>query len=316
MTEIASMPDNPSTNTQSSNMTKYGMSRPFTSSNPNQQLYGYIDDGYTLDLNGICTGDLITNTGTKRVTLLSIDNKPSYNLNSINNPSQILVMSKDNKYIFLYPSGSISTLSSNDTIGPFLSLVVLIFAIKKYNISIPLITDYELLFKAASNSKYTPSEIDPNLPSNKIILEKMIMLADAPNTDPLNSLDSTKNKSWSDLSGLLKTYYQLYDYDISNLCISYVANDLTTIPNNVSQFDCRNTEKIINNPIESTRSSGLFESSGSSELSITDNSGLYPMIGGGVFLGVGLLIVIGLYFLMESKPIKNKSSSSGGYYYF
>jgi hypothetical protein len=350
---------NPNKNTQSYIMTNYEISRPFTSSKSNKQLCGYIDDGYTMDSNGMCTGNLITVEGstpsidgtlvftgersintTKQVTLLSIMNKPSYNLKSINDPLQILIMTKDNKYIFPYPYETISILSINETFGLFMSLVSLIFAIKIYNISIPLITDYELLYNASINSLYNPSKIDTTLPSYKITLQKMIMLADEPDTDPSKSLDSSKVKSWSDLSGLLKTFNQLYDHDLSNICISYSATDIKTIPDNVSYFDCRNAEKLnTNEPTNALRdeptnalrdeptSKPTNESNkllndliNESNNNSNDNTSFFmtPM-GIGIII-ILVLIIISIIIVNSSNKSSIQSSdnltSSGGYYYF
>ena len=308
-------------------LSKNEISRPFTISNPTLQLSGYIDDGYTIDPNGICTGNLITVEGsrtvntTKVVSLLAIENKESYNLNSINDPLQILVMSKDNKYIFLYPNSSLSNLSFNDIFGQFMSLVSLIFAIKIYNISIPLITDYELLYNASINSLYKPIGIDPNLPSYKIILQKMIMLADAPDTDPSNLLDKTKVKTWSDLYGLLKSFNKLYDIDTSNLCISYIASDINTIPNNILQFDCRNTEKLNTNELklnDKSINNLLNELINESNNNNNNSSFFSTPIGIGVIIILILIIIIIIvvFFNNKSSMKSNDLTSSGGYYYF
>ena len=343
-------------------MTNYEISRPFTSSNPNKQLCGYIDDGYTIDSNGMCSGNLITIQGsvpvidktleytgprseniTKKVTLLAVNNKPSYNLNSINDPLQILIMSRDNKYIFPYPYETLSILSDSDTFGLFMSLVSLIFAIKKYNISIPLITNYELLYNASINESYKPLGIDSSLPSYKITLNKMIILADAPDTDSSKSLDTTKLKIWSDISSLLKTFNQLYDHEISNICISYTASDIKTIPTNVSYFDCRNTEKLnTNEPTnalkdESTNALKDASTNASKDASTNESTKLLNDLinesknnsneNTSFFmtpLGIGVIIILVLIIVSIVIVNSNKKSviqsadnltSSGGYYY-
>jgi len=142
---------------------KYGYSIPFMSG---VEMHGYIDDGYTIDENGICTGNLISSPDLKYVTLgvnqpiqvklLAIENKLSYNLNTINNSDQILVMSKDNKYIFPFYSGYTPGLEPQDkeTLTPYIynpiySFISIIFAIKTNNISIPLWTDFKDLMRIA-----------------------------------------------------------------------------------------------------------------------------------------------------------------------
>jgi hypothetical protein len=297
--------------------------------NININYIGYIDNGYTLNSNGMCNGNLITQkydditgyqTITKQVTLIAVENKLSYNLISINNPQQILIMSKDNKYIFPFGDGSFGT---NDMKESFLTLVTIIFAIKKYNISIPLYNNLYLLTIAANNPNYNPYDLDTPESTDTIPLIKMIKLANKPDTDPLNSLDSTNIKIWSDLSGYINTFYQLYSFDLSNMCISISSTNLNNIPKNVIQYDCRKTtimptNSLPDNPLQTNSLlntlllDNLQKNNSSSDNSSSDNSlfGRYTSL---IIIGfISLIILIIILYFFNSKP---KKLPRGGYYY-
>jgi hypothetical protein len=275
-----------------------------------QNFNGYIDDGYIIDISGMCTGNLINSKGSNKVNLFAIDNKLSYKLNTINDPDQILIMSKDNKYIFPFsphyvPGQLVFGLSSliKDSYNPFFELISIIFAIKIHNISIPLASDYLLLIKLSSSSTNVVPGIDPNDPL--ISVKKAIYLT----ANPVSEMNSRPVKVWNDISLMLKVFSQVYRSDISNMCISFSTPDISQIPINIGQFDCRNSTskyKLLDNEQTSPKNDLLFNTNNNTNNNIT-------YIGIFVFFLIITIIIVTIIMMSSSKEkLKNK----GGYYYF
>jgi hypothetical protein len=220
---------------------KYGVPAPFGSSLIG--YFGYIKNGYTIDENGICTGIFVSNNQSDiSVRLLAIDNKPTYNLNTINNPQQLLVMSEDNKYIFPYSPeytySSTPRFSDREPYNPIYSLISIIDAVKTNNISIPNAGDYINFMTSINNVNVPGLEITDPL----IIVKKAIHIASSPTEDMINYKPA---KYWSDIKAMLTVFSQIYGKDISDNCIFFSTSDITKIPKYLSLFDCR-TPKSFN----------------------------------------------------------------------
>jgi hypothetical protein len=300
----------------------------------NINYIGYIDDGYTLDANGMCSGNLITqtfmiNVGYKDITtpvkLLAFDNLPSYKINSPNNRQQILVLTKDNKYMFPFGDG---TYSSDINKVCFTTIVSIIYTTSKYNITIPLYSNVSVLFKAAQNPKYIPLNIDGSpfdFNQNQIsqdanTLVRMKFLGDAPGNDPAKSLDISKTQIWTDISNLMNVYYSYYTKDLSRQCVNISTTTISSVTGDIVKYDCRNvtpdTFSQAPNDQASTDQAPTDEAPSdqapSDQPSASPNQAGLPfdqgtMIGIGVGVGIFFLLIIGgviIFFMMSKKNKK------------
>ena len=220
-------------------MQKYGLPGPFLSAA--KGYCGYIKNGYTIDENGICTGTLVTGTIEYLAKLFAIDNKSIYNLNTINNPYQILVMSEDNKYIFPYNIDyTIDTkpvFPLREPYNPIYSLISIIEAAKTNNISIPNFSDYTGFLTSLENL------IIPGLDTNDPLftLKKGIAISSNPSKQLIERISQ---KFLSDINAIFKVFEKIYGKDISDKCISFSTSDISKIPANLAQFDCRKQNSL------------------------------------------------------------------------
>jgi hypothetical protein len=182
------------------------------------------------------------------VTNITIDLIPinnDWNLKSPNDPNQMIIMSSDNKYIFL-----------NRFFPPPSQLYQLLYAIIKNNIRIPSIINYMII------GNYTPTDdgVYSTLSNeNDIMWYKNYLIGKNPPQELLN-IDSNKN-TWNELSLIYKTYYDFNYNSFQNpipFCYNYttIINNPTFDPNNlISSTSCQSsinkskTSKLNTNPI-------------------------------------------------------------------
>lgn len=269
---------------------KYGISIPFVSTY-NNDYFGYIKNGYTIDENGICTGILVTNNQTdKSVRLLAIDNIPAYNLKTINDPKQLLVMSEDNKYIFPYSptfTYDAKPTFNSEPYNPTYSLISIIDAAKSNNFTMPYLPDVMDFLKYAVNVP-VPG-IDPTDP--KAGIKRAIHIASIPTEEMIKSKPAN---FWSDIKKIFTVFSQMYGKDISDNCISFSTTDITKIPKNLSQFDCRTSKSL-------------------SLTSFTSGNNLIYI---GICCCCCCLCIIAIIIVVMMSSSKKKLRRKGGYYYF
>jgi hypothetical protein len=268
---------------------KYGLPIPFFSVFSSSVFCGYIKNGYTIDENGICSGMFVSEGKNETpVRIFAIDNKPEYKLNTINKPYQLLVMSEDNKYIFPYSpeyTYDTSPISPHrEPYNPIYSLISIIDAAKKNNFTIPSVLDYIKLGTSLQNMNVPGLSSDDEL----FILKKIIHFGSNP-TEEMNQAFSPN--FLSNITAIFTAFSKIYGKDLSGNCISFSTTDISIIPKNLAQFDCRNQNNLSS--------------------FISGNNLIYV----GICCCCCLCIIALIFFLMMSSS-KKKIRRRGGYYYF
>ena len=280
--------------------------------------FGYVTS-YTKNSDGTFTCSLVSNTTGDRkfLTPSNSDFPLSTNFNtptattsikcvgilnsnvliSPNNPAQIIIMSNDNKYIFIpFNNGNIKP---NNIIQYYL----MTYSILKYNTKIPLYYNVEYLIQYVMSPKFTSTDSTYNsLPKSFTTLFYAAYLTGMNPPDVLLKINSDVTV-WSDVGYY---YFSIYNfligsqkidpkYEISsnkilkkngilpdNICIS---TDSPAVIPAISEYDCRNVPKgtpyIIKEHVENASMCGSSSSFSSSLSSIT-------LIGLLVFSGIAI----------------------------
>jgi len=184
-------------------------------------------------------------TITQTVDLIPIDN--TFNITSPNLPSQIIIMSRDNKFIFIQPPAPNDNFDNKSNI--ITSIYLLIYTIIKYRIPIPSLI-YVMAVSFASDAEPIDDGVYSKLPDDtntnfEIKREyKQYLTAFNPQLILLN-FDSDTSK-WKNISYFFLTMYQ--DKTGKNLipettCIDIRMNDP---PSQLKKFDCRNVKDGTN----------------------------------------------------------------------
>ena len=126
------------------------------------------------------------------------------NLKSPNNPDQMVIMSDDNKYIFI----PLTKLDDDQPKYLILYLFVITSAVVNYNITIPNCLDYIAVQISLSDSNYVPNDITynnlPDKSGDKWNYRGYLFCQNPPN----NLLSINSNKSaWTDIGYMYKVLY-------------------------------------------------------------------------------------------------------------
>jgi hypothetical protein len=203
---------------------------------------GYVSTtGYSKNADGTFTCNVTTiDTGTKTKTTSGIyigvlnENK----LVSPNSPKQMVVMSSDNKYIFIpcTISGSNYTISSFNDL--FYYLVCLAFV--NYNIKIP---NFDNFITFSSIAEKAPAPDDPiydNLSGDRQKRYKEFLLGQNPTVELLNINNDTS--IWSDIGNISKS---IFDLNLPDKTTNLISNkfcfkiDSTNVLPGLESRDCR-----------------------------------------------------------------------------
>ena len=287
----------------------------------NSNSIGYVST-YVQNSNGTYKCTLISKQiGSNSTTNLSPS--PTNQINCIgilnsnilispNNPEQTIIMSQDNKYIFI-PLNDSNNLPDQESI---IKYYLTTYAILKYNINIPLQTNLTSITQYASSPSFTSTDSTYNsLSSSQNILKSYYAMYLTGMNPPPNFLNNNKDvKVWNDLGYLGLTKYQYVSQSLSvnpaynpsiltfqkgnkiipdNVC---VTTDSQTIITSISSYDCRNvpngTPYILGENIKNSQNCGS-SSSCSSSLSF--------------FLIIGLLLFSGIKI---AQTIDNRNNNN------
>lgn len=217
---------------------------------------------------------------------------------SLNDPSQILIMSSDNKYIFIPLINNI--LASN----AILQYYLMICSIIKYNTGIPLMDNFMGILEYAKSPKFKSSDTVYNsistsdLSGTNLKSYYAMYLTGLNPPDELLTINSNKSQ-WNDIGYI---FYTVYNYNVAakkidpksdptnilvpgngiipdNICIQ---TDSPTVIPSISAFDCRNVKNgssYISHESNQTSQSCGSSSSSSSSLSFMLCIGLLVMSG-------------------------------------
>ena len=200
-------------------------------------LFGFVKEGeYTKNNDGTftCTLNTVTNLFEQKpqtITANFIGILNNNNIQSPNSTNQIIIMSSDNKYIFIqndrmYDNSSMMLLS------------IIIYTIKMYNISIPDLLNIIFLILEASN--YIPNDVTwiNMTDGQEKELYKYYLLGLNP-TDNLLSVNSNK-KIWSDIGYIFNVLYvNIIHISFPNFCVNI---DSPNVLPNADLIDCRNNQ--------------------------------------------------------------------------
>jgi hypothetical protein len=284
---------------------------------------GYVTT-YVQNSNGTYTCTLLSKqTGSSSTTNLSPS--PTNQINCVgilnsnilispNNSDQTIIMSQDNKYIFI-PVNASNTLINQESI---LNYYLTTYTVLKYNINIPLQTNITSITQYISSGFTSNDTIYNSLNSSQSMLKfyyAMYLTGMNPPSVLVNgSTQSNILKIWNDIGYLGLTKYQYISQSLSvnsaynpsiltfqkgnkiipdNVC---VTTDSQTIITSISSYDCRNvpngTPYILGENIKNSQNCGS-SSSCSSSLSF--------------FLIIGLLLFSGIKI---AQTIDNRNNNN------
>ena len=288
---------------------------------------GFVKKGeYTQNADGTFTCKINQMTDPKKSTDVIIVSSKCigiFNVNNIispNRPDQMIILSDDNKYIFLQINLYNNTINNNE----YVEVYSLSLAFINYGVTIPNYTDLQSFIPALINFPAPTNDSTYNsLPegSRKMHYKAYLMGLNIPNE--LLNINSDR-KVWSSMSYLFKTVYDLnYDTDSYVGPPSYcVKIDSPTVLSNVSKYDCRsnvNASPVITKSINST---GLTNSTGGGATGGTvpiptvskpvesDNTVTYVVVS----VVVLALLGGGAYFMMGSSAKAAVEKKKGGHF--
>jgi len=251
---------------------------------------GYVDaKDYKVNPDGTLTYKLtsINPPNNNNITLPAILN--TNHIKSPNNPDQILIMSSDDKYIFLSSPKKES-----------LELYVIIYAYLNYNITIPTKTNCDLFKKEMASLKNDP-RLD-GLSNFTLILHAGYLLGQSP-TPALLNIDS-KIKTWNDIGFYYKSFSDLFGISVDKVapsvpvtvCMNYTSSNPSSNDCRDSGNDCRSCPGAKTEL--STGMNAVLNSSPSD--SSTSNSSTYTIYGAVVIVLCCCCSLIGGAFIMMS----------------
>jgi hypothetical protein len=289
------------------------------------EIIGYVENNYKLNsTNGLYTCTLYTcnpiksngkppekpplsfiidtspPTITQQIDLIPINN--TFGITSPNIPSQMIVMSKDSKFIF------IESKRANSEYIKY--LYIFIYGITKYRVPVPnfihllavVIADM-LNLTEATDDVYSKLPDDSQI-NNKIKhAYKAYLISSNPGKELL-SLDSNVN-SWKNVSYI---FYTQYKCELDNTLIpntTCIDIEMDTPPDSLKNSDCRNVKDGKNYIIPK------YELSDTSDLLKTNSQIFMIVIGVILFVCLCSSSVAG-FFLIK----KSSGKSRGGYQYY
>ena len=209
------------------------------------------------------------------------------NIQSPNTINQMILMSSDNKYIFI-PNDHLYESTS------MMMLYIITYTIKMYDISIPNILN--LVFLLYESSNYIPNDIIwENMPDGE---EKDIYKYYLLGLNPTNNLLSINlnRKIWSDIGNIFNVIYtHLTNKSFPNYCVN--IDSPSDLPN-ANLIDCRNNpfgSDIVSIPTPSMPYITPSESDMTPSYSPEDNQTTTPSTSGNLGTIVVIIIVIGLF---------------------
>ena len=262
--------------------TKQGKNLNLTPSSSNFPIYSRLSNPLTTKTTTInCIGILNTNM-----------------IVSPNDPSQILIMSNDNKYIFIPFINNV--LATN----AILQYYLMIYSILKYNTGIILMDNIIEIFEYVGSPKFTSSDTvynsipKPDQNGSNLKAYYAMYLTGLNPPDELLSINPNKSQ-WNNVAYM---FYTIYNYNVAakkidpksdptnilvpgngiipdNICIQ---TDSPTVIPSISAFDCRNVKNgssYISHESNQTSQSCGSSSSSSSSLSSMLCIGLLVMSG-------------------------------------
>jgi hypothetical protein len=173
------------------------------------------------------------------VDLLPIEN--SFGIISPNIPSQMFIMSKDSKFIFIYPPtpGDISY-KLNDPNNQLIGMYVYIYSMLKYNLPVYSMIDFGAVVMVASfiepidDGVYSTLTTDDNLKFQY----KCYLIGLNPPSNLLN-FDSNVTR-WKNISNVFLTMYQYFKDNTLIPATTCINIRMDTPPNEIKMNDCRN----------------------------------------------------------------------------
>ena len=289
------------------------------------ELFGYVENDYKLNSsNGLYTCNLnycnFYNTQSQTAKLIDLINISAptitqtidlipivntFGLTSPNIPTQMIIMSKDSKFIFIAPSQPekqlLATFVHDNRLMP---IYICAYTSIKYNTSIPSFLYFILLSFFSIDHEPIDDGIYSKLQNTYLKnIYKAYLLGANPSPELLHYNSDTK--IWKDISYYAKTMYQ-YQLDKSiipdTICVDIKMDNLPTY---VKEFDCRNVKDGTNYILPK------YELSDLTDLYKTNSNITMIVIGIILCLCICSSSVIGFMFLSKSS-----GKSRGGYQYY
>ena len=245
-------------------------------------------------------------TITQTIDLIPIVN--TFGITSPNIPTQMVIMSRDSKFIFIVPlKENILATSVHD--NKLMLIYICAYTSIKYNTSIPsvlysvLLSLFSIDHEPTDDGIYSKLQEDTDKNKNLKNTYKYYLLAANPSPELLHYNSDTK--IWKDVAYFAKTMYQ-YQIDKSIIpdttCVDIKMDNLPTY---IKEFDCRNVKDGTNSI------SPKYELGDFSELFKTNSKMTMIVIGIILCLCLCSSSVIGFMVLGKSS-----GRSRGGYQYY
>ena len=254
------------------------------------------DGTFTCKLNYLDDPSKPTVVSTKSIKCIGVLNVN--NIKSPNHPDQMMILSDDNKYIFIPIDANTNTIRATD----YCLIYYILFAILNYGIAIPNCFYYVYFVMSAKDFIAPTNDSTYNsLPEgNRKANYKYYLMSQNPS--PVLLRINSDRKVWTEIGYIFKV---IHDLNIPDSTANYVPPsycikvDSPTIISYVSQYDCRSNATA--SPVITKSLSSLFSID-----SIDSNSYGVIAIGVGVVCCLMCMSGCALMAMMSNKSRKSK----------